>query len=112
MFEVSPNEYGGYELDTLRIMAAKVGAKFKFDLQSVWFQIKMKSDGTPKVGKFGVPIFVGTYADVYYRRATFAVAHHFFQEELSFTSDFLIHSTQTWYYRTSKPGVSLKNLKS
>ncbi len=93
-------EFSGYELDTLRIIAAKVGARIDFQRWNFYFKIK-EHDGNPT--------FLGTRAEVYYQRATFGVAQHFYHASLSFMTEFLIHSSQTFYYRSAIPKVMLVN---
>ena len=100
-----PNgEYGGYELDTLHTLAKHVKAKIKFQKINFWFDYKRDENGKIVLDENGAPIMKGTNAEIYYQRATFAVAHHMYGL-LSDLTENLIHSTQTFYYRTQKPRV-------
>ena len=108
-FVEKPNgELAGFELDTIRVMAKKVNANIKVKPSHTWFDVATDSNGTMLLDDVGYPIFIGPVPEVYYHRATFVVAEHFYQEFAYEMYEFLITSTQTFYYRTPKPQVAFR----
>ncbi len=103
--ELPNGEYAGYELDTLRIFAQEVQAKINFTKFTFWFEFVLDANGSLILDELNIPLMRGTHAEIFYKRATFGIAEHFYMETLSFMIDNLIHSTQTFYYRMANPLV-------
>ncbi len=104
-FVEKPNgEAAGLDLDTLKIMTNKVGANLKFEPVDDWINVKEDANGTEET-------LVGCIPEVFYKRATFAVAQAMLLEEINPFIDFLVHADQKYRYLSPKPQVNfiLKN---
>ncbi len=101
-----PNgEFGGFELDTIRIMAGRVGARVKVERAYTWWDEKVHENGTKATDEEGNPIYIGPLAEIMYKMATFGVSEHNIVTFKFRAADFLVTSTQTYYYRTAKPNT-------
>ncbi len=101
--ELPDGEYAGFELDSLRIFAKKVQAKLKFTKFNFWFDYERDENGVEVKDEMGNFLIRGTHAEIFYKRATFGIAEHFYMHTMSDLIDYLIHSTQTFYYRAAIP---------
>ncbi len=105
-FTEKPNgEYAGFELDAIRIMAEKVNATIKFKKFDYWFDYKYDENGTIELDESGMPIFLGPDAEMFYKRATFSVAEHYYIEDLFFMVDYMHFAFMALVFRAPKPQV-------
>ncbi len=105
--ETKPNgEYAGFEVDTIRIMVDKVGAKLRVDPAADWLNVLKDENGTDILDENGNNILIGTTPELLYGRATFAVAEHYLLYETAGYCDYLINTQMKLHYQSGKPQVS------
>ncbi len=99
-------EISGFEMDTLQIMVNKVGATLKAEEAQDWLNVKFNDDGTLAFDDAGNMIFIGSIADVYYKRTTFAISQIMLYDYM--LVDFLSFDYQPYFIRSAKPDVIIQ----
>ncbi len=108
-FITKPNgDMAGFELDTVHILAEKVGASLKAENNVDWLNYKFDENGTMEVDEYGYPILIGTTPEIFYQRATFGVAEHYYIEVAFPLVDYIYFTELDLYFRGTKPQVGSK----
>ena len=98
-------ELGGFELDSLHIMANHVRGTIKANKLDNWYYYAYDENNSIVLDADGNPLLHGTKPAITYQRATFGVAEHGFSKSYYDKIDYLFLSTQTTYYREPKAKV-------
>ncbi len=103
---VKPNgELAGYELDAIKIMIDKLGAKLKVEHAIDWINVKKDPNGDIELDTDKNPILIGCLPEVKYQKATFAVAEIIFIEDFYFMADYIVHTHQYLHFRSVRSKV-------